>query len=84
MNNTKDLYDQRDCAQPARDTDPQTNIEDKYHMERMIGNGSFGVVHEAIHRETGRRVAIKKVLQASKPKSNFYSLYRTHAIKIEN
>lgn len=76
MNNTKDLYDQRDCAQPARDTDPQTNIEDKYHMERMIGNGSFGVVHEAIHRETGRRVAIKKVLQDPRYKNRELSIMR--------
>jgi kinase len=29
----------------------------------VIGNGSFGVVFEARHIETGRKVAIKKVLQ---------------------
>ncbi|CDR97252.1 protein kinase domain containing protein, putative [Babesia bigemina] len=50
-------------VQAARATDPQVNPEDKYQVERMIGNGSFGVVHEAVQKETGKRVAIKKVLQ---------------------
>ena len=34
-----------------------------YAAERVIGNGSFGVVYQATVIETGETVAIKKVLQ---------------------
>lgn len=34
-----------------------------YEMGRLLGNGSFGLVCEAQHWETGEQVAIKKVLQ---------------------
>jgi len=34
-----------------------------YAAERVIGNGSFGVVYQAVVIETGETVAIKKVLQ---------------------
>jgi serine/threonine protein kinase len=34
-----------------------------YSAERIIGNGSFGVVFQATVAETGQLVAIKKVLQ---------------------
>lgn len=34
-----------------------------YAAERVIGNGSFGVVYQATVVETGETVAIKKVLQ---------------------
>jgi len=36
----------------------------RYAAERVIGNGSFGVVYQATVIETGETVAIKKVLQA--------------------
>ncbi len=35
----------------------------KFTTEKVIGNGSFGVVYEARIIETGETVAIKKVLQ---------------------
>jgi len=35
----------------------------RYAAERVIGNGSFGVVYQATVIETGETVAIKKVLQ---------------------
>ena len=35
----------------------------RYTAERLIGNGSFGVVYQAVCAETGEVVAIKKVLQ---------------------
>lgn len=34
-----------------------------YAAERVVGNGSFGVVYQATVIETGETVAIKKVLQ---------------------
>lgn len=34
-----------------------------FSADRVIGNGSFGVVFEATVAETGEIVAIKKVLQ---------------------
>lgn len=37
----------------------------RYAAERVIGNGSFGVVYQATVIETGETVAIKKVLQVS-------------------
>lgn len=35
----------------------------KYSAERVIGNGSFGIVYQAIMNDTNETVAIKKVLQ---------------------
>jgi hypothetical protein len=32
-----------------------------YNAERVVGNGSFGVVFQATENETGNKVAIKKV-----------------------
>jgi glycogen synthase kinase 3 beta len=34
-----------------------------YNAEKIIGNGSFGVVFKATIAETGEQVAIKKVFQ---------------------
>jgi len=34
-----------------------------YNVERIIGNGTFGVVYKAQVAETGEIVAIKKVFQ---------------------
>ena len=34
-----------------------------FHDERIIGNGSFGVVYQATVKATGKEIAIKKVLQ---------------------
>ena len=36
-----------------------------YNAEKIIGNGSFGVVFKATIAETGETVAIKKVFQAA-------------------
>jgi len=41
----------------------------RYAAERVIGNGSFGVVYQATVIETGETVAIKKVLQDPKFKN---------------
>ena len=34
-------------------------MQDKYEMGERLGEGSFGVVHEVLHRETGRKWACK-------------------------
>ena len=52
----------------ADDTGTKHVIVDKnegysYVVEKIIGNGSFGVVFKAADRVTGNVVAIKKVLQ---------------------
>ncbi|KAJ1967938.1 hypothetical protein IWQ62_001546 [Dispira parvispora] len=36
-------------------------IDTEYTLLRKLGSGSFGVVYEAIHEETGKRVAIKQL-----------------------
>ena len=33
----------------------------KYKLLEQVGNGSFGVVYKAVHKETGEVVAIKEV-----------------------
>jgi hypothetical protein len=53
--------------------DPQ-NIS--YSAERIIGNGSFGVVFEAKVVETGEVVAIKKVLQDKRFKNRELAIMR--------
>lgn len=35
---------------------------DEYRMEQKVGEGTFGVVHKAVHRKTGKVVALKKIL----------------------
>ena len=40
-----------------------------YNAERVIGNGSFGVVYQARVAETGETVAIKKVYQDKRYKN---------------
>jgi len=34
-----------------------------YNVERTIGDGAFGVVYQCIDKETGERVAVKKIKQ---------------------
>jgi serine/threonine protein kinase len=57
----------------SRALDPQ-NIS--YSAERIIGNGSFGVVFEAKVVETGEVVAIKKVLQDKRFKNRELAIMR--------
>jgi serine/threonine protein kinase len=35
------------------------SISDYYKLENELGRGSFAIVHQAVHKETGERVAIK-------------------------
>lgn len=50
-----------DNGDPRRKDKPKHSIS--YAAERVIGNGSFGIVYQATAIETGETVAIKKVLQ---------------------
>ena len=48
-----------------------------YVPEKVIGNGSFGVVFQAYHKETGEVVAIKKVLQDRRFKNRELQIMRS-------
>lgn len=66
----------------AMSSDSAVAIEDgaeqniSYSAERIIGNGSFGVVFEAKVVETGEVVAIKKVLQDKRFKNRELQIMR--------
>ena len=42
-------------------TDKKNGINEKYKIEKTVGNGTFGVVYKAFNLETNKVVAIKKV-----------------------
>lgn len=42
-------------------TDTKNGINEKYKIEKTVGNGTFGVVYKAVNLETNKVVAIKKV-----------------------
>ena len=62
----------------ADSTNPVDGTEQNisYSAERIIGNGSFGVVFEAKVVETGEVVAIKKVLQDKRFKNRELQIMR--------
>jgi len=63
--------------QPSSPTSPTQNSETiSYSAERIIGNGSFGVVFQASVVETGEIVAIKKVLQDKRFKNRELQIMR--------
>ena len=57
-------------------TAPALEQNISYAAERIIGNGSFGVVFEAKVVETGEVVAIKKVLQDKRFKNRELQIMR--------
>ena len=61
-----------DPASPA----PLSEHQISYSAERIIGNGSFGVVFQAAVVETGEVVAIKKVLQDKRFKNRELQIMR--------
>lgn len=63
-------------AAAATDTPPPLEQNISYAAERIIGNGSFGVVFEAKVVETGEVVAIKKVLQDKRFKNRELQIMR--------
>lgn len=57
-------------------TTSSTEQQISYSAERIIGNGSFGVVFQAAVVETGEIVAIKKVLQDKRFKNRELQIMR--------
>jgi serine/threonine protein kinase len=59
-----------------------------YNAERVVGNGSFGVVFQATENETGNKVAIKKVYQDKRYKNRelqiMKDLFHTNVIVLKN
>jgi len=62
--------------QSSSPTSPSTEQTISYSAERIIGNGSFGVVFQAAVVETGETVAIKKVLQDKRFKNRELQIMR--------
>ncbi|XP_033641048.1 glycogen synthase kinase-3 beta-like isoform X2 [Asterias rubens] len=54
----------------------ERNMEISYSETKIIGNGSFGVVHQAKLTDTGEMVAIKKVLQDKRFKNRELQIMR--------
>ena len=65
---------QQDNAATMSSTSQEQTIS--YSAERIIGNGSFGVVFQAAVVETGEIVAIKKVLQDKRFKNRELQIMR--------
>lgn len=62
---------------PSPDANGSTTDQTiSYSAERIIGNGSFGVVFQAAVVETGEVVAIKKVLQDKRFKNRELQIMR--------
>ena len=59
-----------------------------YNAERVVGNGSFGVVFQATENETSNKVAIKKVYQDKRYKNRelqiMKDLYHPNVIELKN
>jgi serine/threonine protein kinase len=68
----------KSLAQQENTADVSTSQEQtiSYSAERIIGNGSFGVVFQAAVVETGEIVAIKKVLQDKRFKNRELQIMR--------
>ena len=49
--------------------DLKFHIPKKYQLTKLLGRGSYGVVCAGINKETGERVAIKKVFKIFREKT---------------
>ena len=57
-------------------TKPKTKSDYLYKMERVCGNGSFGIVFQAKKVHTGEIVAIKKVYQDKRYRNREYAIMK--------
>lgn len=76
--NTSSSMNVSQAQAPHSPTNPNSNTDQtiSYSAERIIGNGSFGVVFQASVVETGEIVAIKKVLQDKRFKNRELQIMR--------
>lgn len=51
-------------------------VSHTYTSDRVVGNGTFGVVYQATIAETGEKVAIKKVFQDKRYKNREYEIMK--------
>lgn len=49
------------CCKTNRVCRSNHSIANSYRCVRFLGEGTYGIVHEAIHLPTGRRVALKQM-----------------------
>ncbi|HET9993655.1 MAG TPA: serine/threonine-protein kinase [Kofleriaceae bacterium] len=56
------------AASPRPATPPPRVIGGKYRVVRELGRGGMGVVYEALHTATGRRVAVKEIAIGNDPR----------------
>ena len=73
---SNDQQQQNQHHQQSSNSSNNNNNNISYSAERIIGNGSFGVVFEAKVVETGEVVAIKKVLQDKRFKNRELQIMR--------
>ncbi|QDZ20184.1 serine/threonine-protein kinase [Chloropicon primus] len=52
-------------------------LEDHYEVGKVLGSGGYGVVHEAVCKATGKRVAVKTIRKKPKHFTGRLALYKT-------
>lgn len=63
---------------------PDRPQEVSYTAEKLIGNGSFGLVYQAKLCDTGELIAIKRVLQDKRFKVIFVFFFCSHVYSVIN
>ncbi len=64
----------------SRPPEPARLIDGKYEIIRQLGRGGMGVVYEARHTHTGRRVAVKEIIgDALKKESKLVARFQREA-----
>jgi serine/threonine protein kinase len=54
-------------------------VDGKYLIEKHLGTGSSGTVYQAVHRDIGRRIAIKVIHHALATRSDILAYFKTEA-----
>lgn len=76
-----DAFDSlRTIRVPAKDGRSGQDIQLQYSHQKVIGNGSFGVVYQVKLVNDGEDAAIKKVLQDKRFKVSFEKYKGTHTL----
>jgi serine/threonine-protein kinase len=56
-----------------------TVIDDRYELRRLLGEGAMGSVYEAVHVNTGRRVAMKLIQQVALSDADIFARFEREA-----